>query len=126
MLMRAVAGIVGDTEAKGVSRRLVDMEASGGYIQDPKILQELGAFLLGRGEDLGFYVFTLLNKDTALKVRDSGLIVPLGVAVETRPVFLYSEGAIEQCAARVSSYKGMGGVGTWSLPFDKIWVIFGL
>ena len=104
MLMRAVAGILGEAEAKEVFRRLVRMEAVGAYLGDPKILDEFGAFLRGEGEDLGFYVLTLLDKGTTLKVRDSGLIMPLGSNIATRPFFFCWDEAIERCAARVSAY----------------------
>jgi len=98
MLMRAVAGILGEAEAKEVFRRLVRMEAVGAYLGDPKILDEFGAFLRGEGEDLGFYVLTLLDKGTTLKVRDSGLIMPLGSNIATRPFFFCWDEAIERCA----------------------------
>ena len=86
-LMRALAGILGeDGAAKEVFRRLLEMEASGAFIEDPKPMEELGAFFVGDPEDLGIYVRTVLEKDIQIRVRDSGRIEPPGLAVETRPI----------------------------------------
>jgi hypothetical protein len=104
MLRRAVAGILGEAEAEEVFRRLAEMEAVGAYLGDAKVLEDLGAFLKEDGDRLGFYVFTLLDKGTALTVRDSGLIMPLGTHIETRPYFFCGDEAVERSAARVSSY----------------------
>ena len=104
MLRRAVEGILGEAEAAEVFRRLAEMEAVGAYLGDAKVLEDLGAFLREEGDRLGFYVFTLLGKGTALTVRDSGLIMPLGTHIETRPYFFCGNEVVERCAARVSSY----------------------
>jgi hypothetical protein len=104
MLIRAVEGILGQRETREVFLRLRDLEASGGYIGDPGILHEIGAFLTGERYDLGFYVMTLLDKGAVLTVRESGLVAPLGVRIETRPIFLFWDEAIERCATRVRSF----------------------
>jgi len=103
MLIRAVENILGQRETREVFLRLRDLEAAGGYIGDPEILHQIGAFLTGERDDLGFYVITLLDKDTALTVRESGLITPLGLRIETRPIFLFWDEAIERSAGRVAS-----------------------
>ena len=104
-LMRALVGILGEVEAKSVLRRLLEMEASGGFVDDPKPMRELGAFFVGEAEDLGFYVLMTFEKDIELQVRDSGRIEPPGLTVETRPVFLYWDEAIAHCASRLAAYE---------------------
>ena len=106
ILMRALAGILGEMEAKGVLRRLEAMEASGAFVEDPEEMRRLGGFFVGEEEeDLGFYVHTILEKDVRIQVRDDGQIQPSKLTMETRPLFLYRDEAIEHCASRLSGYE---------------------
>ncbi len=77
ILMRALAGILGEMEAKSVFRRLEAMEASGAFVEDPEEMRRLGGFFVGEEEkDLGFYVLTILEEDVQIQVKDDGQIQP--------------------------------------------------
>ena len=105
ILLRALAGILGEMEAKNVFHRLESMEATGAFVEDPEVMRRLGAFFVGEEEDLGFYVLSMHEKDVQIKVKDNGRIEPSGLTLETRPVFLYWEKAIQHCASRLSAYE---------------------
>ena len=105
MLMRALAGILGEMEAKSVFRRLEAMEVSGAFVEDPEAMRRLGGFFVGKEEDLGFYVLTILEKGVHIQVRDDGQIQPPKLTMETRPLFLYWDEAIEHCASRLTAYE---------------------
>ena len=105
ILMRALAKILGEMEAKSVFRRLAAMEASGAFVKDPEAMRRLGAFFVGEEEDLGFYVLSMHKKDVQIQVRDDGQIEPPKLTLETRPVFLYWDEAIKHCASRLSAYE---------------------
>ena len=105
ILMRALAGILGEMEARSVFRRLEAIEASGAFVEDPEAMRRLGGFFVGKEEDLGFYVLTILEKGVQIQVREDGQIQPSNLTMETRPLFLYWDEAIEHCASRLSAYE---------------------
>lgn len=103
ILRRALAGILGEMAPKNVFRRLEAMEASGAFVEDPEEMRRLGGFFVGEEEeDLGFYVLTILEKDVQIQVKDDGQIQPPKLTMETRPLFLYRDEAIEHSASRLS------------------------
>ncbi len=105
ILMRALAGVLGEMETENVFRRLEALEASGAFVEDPEAMRRLGGIFVGKEEDLGFYVLTILDKGAQIHVKEDGRIQPANLRLETRPVFLYWDEAIKHCASRLSAYE---------------------
>lgn len=90
----ALEEIIGRGESQRVISYLEKLEAKGAYISDPEDARRLGAFFVGREEDLGFYVFSSYDSHIELGLKENGEITHPEVTLISRPIFLYWPKAI--------------------------------
>lgn len=93
-LFLALKEILGDQDSRNIMSNLIALEGKGGYISDPEIAGRLGAFFVGREEDLGFYVLSSYDSQIRLEIRENGEINHTMLKLFSRPIFLYWPKAI--------------------------------
>jgi hypothetical protein len=93
-LLLALKEVLGDQDSQNVMRDLAALEEKGGYISDPEVARQLGAFFVGREEDLGFYVLSSYDSQSRLEIIENGEINHAILKLFSRPIFLYWPKAI--------------------------------
>jgi len=93
-LSLALKETLGDQDSRNVMKDLTALEEKGGYISDPEVARQLGAFFVGREEDLGFYVLSSYDSQIRLEIKENGEINHAMLKLFSRPIFLYWPKAI--------------------------------